>query len=66
MNDSTQRIVVVDLRIPFVRLVMFFIKATLAAIPAALVVGFLLMLVTALIAALFGHGGFDVLRQWSF
>jgi hypothetical protein len=67
MNDpAAQRIVVVDLRIPFVRLVMFFIKAALAAIPAAIVVGFLLMLVTALIAGLLGHGGFFVMRQWSF
>jgi hypothetical protein len=66
MNESAQRIVVVDLRIPFVRLVIFFIKAGLAAIPAAIVVGFLLMLATALIAALFGHSGFFVTRQWSF
>jgi hypothetical protein len=66
MNDSAQRVVVVDLRIPFVRLVLFFIKATLAAIPAAIVVGFLLMLVTALIAGLFGHSGFIMMRQWSF
>jgi hypothetical protein len=65
MNDSAQRIVVVDLRIPFVRLVLFFIKATLAAIPAAIVVGFLLMLVTALIAALLGDSSF-VMRRWSF
>ena len=46
-----QRFVIVDLRIPFLRLVMFFIKAGLAAIPAAIVVGFLLMVATALIAA---------------
>jgi hypothetical protein len=65
MNESAQRIVVVDLRIPFVRLVMFFIKAALA-IPAAIVVGFLLMLATALIAGLFRHGGFFVTRQWTF
>ncbi|HTV37617.1 MAG TPA: hypothetical protein VMF12_14380 [Xanthobacteraceae bacterium] len=65
MNESAQRIVVVDLRIPFVRLVLFFIKAALAAIPAAIVVGFLLMLATALVAGLAGHGGF-VMRQWSF
>jgi hypothetical protein len=66
MNESAQRIVVVDLRIPFVRLVMFFIKATLAAIPAAIAVGFLLMLVTALIAGLLGHSGVGMMRQWSF
>jgi hypothetical protein len=66
MNDPAERIVVVDLRIPFVRLLVFFIKAALAAIPAALAVGFLLMLATALVAALFGHGGFVMMRQWSF
>jgi hypothetical protein len=65
MNETAQRIVVVDLRIPFVRLVMFFIKAGLAAIPAAIVVGFLLMLATALFAGLFAHSGFWM-RTWSF
>jgi hypothetical protein len=64
MNESAQRIVVVDLRVPFHRLVLFFIKAALAAIPAAIVVGFLLMLVTALIAGLSGPGGLAAMRQW--
>jgi hypothetical protein len=54
MNGADQRIVVVDLRIPFFRLVVFFIKAALAAIPAAIVIGFVLMLITAVIAALAG------------
>ena len=61
-----QRFVVVDLRIPFFRLVLFFIKAALAAIPAAIVVGFLLMLATALIAACAGDGHFMMTRHWSF
>jgi hypothetical protein len=65
MNDA-QRFVIVDLRIPFVRLVLFFIKAALAAIPAAIVVGLLLMLISAAIAALLGNGSFMVMRQWSF
>jgi hypothetical protein len=52
MIETGQRIVVVDLRIPFVRLVLFFVKAALAAIPAAIIIGFLLMLVTALFPAL--------------
>jgi hypothetical protein len=60
-----QRFVIVDLRIPFFRLVMFFIKAGLAAIPAAIVVGFLLMLATALIAATLGDHSF-VARHWTF
>jgi len=62
---DAQRIVIVDLRIPFFRLVMFFIKAALAAIPAAIVVGFLLMLATALVAAILGDHSF-VTRHWTF
>ena len=64
MNDAAQRIVIVDVRISFVRLVLFFIKAALAAIPAAIVVGFLLMLATALIAALIGDNGIIMMRRW--
>jgi hypothetical protein len=66
MSDTAQRLVIIDLRIPFIRLVLFFVKAALAAIPAAIIVGFLLMLATALIAGLAGHSGFFMMRQWSF
>ncbi len=66
MSENAQRLVIVDLRIPFVRLVLFFVKAALAAIPAAIILGFLLMLVTAVIAALVGDGGFILMRRWSF
>jgi len=66
MSENFQRFVVVDLRIPFVRLVLFFVKAALAAIPAAIIVGFVIMVITALIAALVGDGGFLMMRRWSF
>jgi len=66
MSENAQRIVIVDLRIPFFRLIMFFVKAALAAIPAAIIVGLLVMVVTALIAAFVGDGGFLVIRRWSF
>jgi hypothetical protein len=66
MSENAQRFVIVDLRIPFVRLVMFFVKAALAAIPAAIIVGFLVMVITALIAALVGDGGILMMRRWSF
>jgi hypothetical protein len=62
MNPPAERTVIVDLRIPFWRLVMFFIKATFAAIPAAIVVMAILMLVSAVVAALFG-GSMEVLMQ---
>jgi hypothetical protein len=63
MTENAQRAVIVDLRIPFVRLVLFFVKAALAAIPAAIIVGCLIMLVTALIAALVGDAGFILMRR---
>ena len=66
MSDTAQRFIIVDLRIPFVRLVLFFVKAALAAIPAAIIVGFLLMLVAAAMAALVGDGSFVMMRRWSF
>jgi hypothetical protein len=65
MIDNAQRIVVVDLRIPFIRLVLFFVKAALAAIPAAIIVGALLTLATAVVAALIGDSGL-LIRRWSF
>jgi len=45
--------------------VIFFIKAALADIPAAIVVGFLLMLATALVAATLGDHSF-LARYWTF
>jgi hypothetical protein len=59
-----QRMVVVDLRIPFFRLVFFLVKLSLAAIPAALILGAIVMVVTAAIAAFFGGGDLEFLRRW--
>ena len=61
--ETGQRIVVVDVRIPFVRLVLFFVKVAIAAIPAAIIVGLLLMLITALFAALAGDSGVVMMRR---
>jgi hypothetical protein len=66
MNGPDQRIVVTDLRIPFFRLVVFFVKAALAAIPAAIIVAFVLMLLTAIIAALFGGHMDFMMRRWTY
>jgi hypothetical protein len=41
------------------------IKAALAAIPAAIVVGSLLMVATGVAAVLLGHGGLGMLQQGS-
>jgi hypothetical protein len=63
MNGPVEKIVVVDLRIPFFRLVMFFVKATLAAIPAVIILGLLAMVVTAIIAAALGAADWQIMMR---
>ncbi len=62
---DAQRIVVVDLRIPFARLVLFFVKVALAAIPAAIILGIIAMVLSALIAALAGGNLDFMMRKWT-
>ncbi len=54
MDGPEQRVVVIDLRIPFFRLVAFFVKATLAAVPAAIIVSIIFFLLSAVFAGLLG------------
>jgi hypothetical protein len=54
MTEPQHRIVVGDIDIPFGRLVAFFVKATLAAIPAAIIVWLILMVMWFVAAAIFG------------
>jgi hypothetical protein len=65
MDSTEQRIVIVDLRIPFFRLVFFLVKMTLAAIPAAIILAVLSALVGMLIAALFGGHMDWMMRRWT-
>ncbi len=64
MPDPIQHIVVTDLRIPFTRLVMFFVKVALAAIPAAIIVGLVVMLLSAVLSVLFGGNSQFIIRRW--
>lgn len=64
MADSDERMVITDLRIPFIRLVLFFVKASLAAIPAAIIVGLIVMVVAAVIVALFGGSMGLMMQRW--
>ncbi len=65
MDSTEQRIVIVDLRIPFFRLVFFLVKMTLAAIPAAIILLVFSALVGALIAALFGGQMHWMMQRWT-
>ena len=65
MNE--QRNILVDLRIPFFRLVFFFIKATLAAISAGVILGVVFALVGAIVVATFGASGSDfMMHRWTY
>jgi hypothetical protein len=57
-----QRIVVSDIDIPFWRLVAVLIKWALAAIPAAIVVTIIVMVITAMLGLLFGMGSLMMFR----
>jgi hypothetical protein len=63
MDVPVQRIVVVDLRIPFFRLVFFLVKAALAAIPAAIILSIIAFVLSALFFAMMG-GAPDLMERW--
>ena len=63
MNGETP-VIITDLRIPFLRLVLFFVKAGLAAIPAAIIVSLIVMVLAAVIAAALGGNPTFVFRRW--
>ena len=54
MNEPVRPVILVDLDVPFGRLVAFFVKASLAAIPAAIIVWVVLWLTAAAIWGLLG------------
>jgi hypothetical protein len=63
MNGPEPRVTVVDLRIPFFRLVFFFVKVALAAIPAAIILSIIAFVVSAVFWAVVG-GSPGLLERW--
>ena len=63
MNGQTP-VVITDLRIPFLRLMLFFVKAALAAIPAAIIASIIVMVLVAVLVAAFGGNPTWVIRRW--
>ena len=64
MNGFENHITVVDLRIPFFRLVFFFVKAALAMIPATIILIAIWMVVAAAIAAMLGRHFDFMIQRW--
>ncbi|HWL30872.1 MAG TPA: hypothetical protein VNQ50_01960 [Xanthobacteraceae bacterium] len=63
MNGQTP-VIITDLRVPFFRLMLFFIKAGLAAIPAAIIVSLIVSIIVAAIAATLGANPTFTIRRW--
>lgn len=55
-DPNSYRVTVTDIDVPFGRLVAFFVKAALAAIPALFIVAIIIRLVVALVALILGAG----------
>ena len=58
-------IVITDLRISFFRLVMFFVKVALAAIPAAIIVAIILTVLAAILVVALGGSPTWMIERWS-
>ena len=54
MQHTNQRFVLSDIDIPFLRLIVIFVKWSLAAIPAAIILTLIFMLIGTVMAAIFG------------
>ncbi len=60
MRPAAQRYVLSDIDIPFLRLVLIFVKWSLAAIPAAIILTLIFMVIGGVMAAVFGQGTFQM------
>ena len=54
MDTRSQPVVIIDVRVPFTRLVLFLVKLALAAIPAAIILAAISFLLSVIFTALFG------------
>jgi hypothetical protein len=63
MNGTDQHVTIVDLRIPFFRLVFFFIKVALAVIPAGIILTLAWLIIFAIAYAIVG-ANIDFFSRW--
>ena len=54
MDTPAQPVVIIDVRVPFTRLVLFLVKLALAAIPATIILSAVAFVLSVILAALFG------------
>ncbi len=54
-SDNKQHVTIVDIKMPFISMVIFLVKLSIAAIPAFLILSFIFMLLGAVFGGFF-HG----------
>jgi hypothetical protein len=54
VNDSSNRVTVVDIQMPFWSMVVFMVKAAIASIPAIIILSVLFAIVMTIFTAMFG------------
>jgi len=55
-NSSNSTVTIVDIKMPFMSMVIFMIKAAIAAIPAFLILSLIITGISVLLSAIFGGG----------
>jgi hypothetical protein len=56
-NNSNSQVTIVDIKMPFMSMVAFMIKAAIAAIPAFIIVSLIIMGISVILSTLFGGAG---------
>ena len=57
-DNNSSNVTIVDISMPFMSMVVFMVKAAIAAIPAVIILTILGMFVSALLSGLFGGMGY--------
>jgi len=55
-NSNNNQVTIVDIKMPFMSMVVFMIKAAIAAIPAFLILSLIMMGISVLLSTIFGGG----------
>jgi hypothetical protein len=62
-NNSNNQVTIVDIKMPFMSMVVFMIKAAIAAIPAFLILSLIMMGISVLLGTIFGGGSGMMMSQ---
>jgi hypothetical protein len=55
-NPTTNQVTIVDVKMPFMSMVVFMVKAAIAAIPAVIILAVISMLISGVTGFMFGGG----------